>query len=67
MPKISAVIPDDLGAALKERARAEDRSVGAVVRRALTEHVARPVIPAAESRPGAAAESGHRRDTGGRR
>jgi len=35
MTKISAVIPDDLDAALKERARAEDRSVGAVVRRAI--------------------------------
>jgi hypothetical protein len=66
MPKISAVIPDDLGAALKERARAEDRSVGAVVRRALTEHVSRP-IARIESRPEhAAAESGQRRNTGGR-
>jgi Ribbon-helix-helix protein, copG family len=42
MPKISAVIPDDLGAALREQARVEDRSVGAVVRRAIAEHVRRP-------------------------
>lgn len=67
MTKISAVIPDDLGAALKERARAEDRSVGAVVRRALTEHVSRPIVHI-ESRPDrAAVESGHRQNTGGRR
>jgi predicted transcriptional regulator len=41
--KTSAVIPDDVAAALKERAKAEDRSVGAVVRRAIADHVARPV------------------------
>jgi hypothetical protein len=37
--KISAVIPDDVAAVLKERAKAEDRSVGAVIRRALAEHI----------------------------
>jgi hypothetical protein len=61
MTKISAVIPDDLGAALKERARAEDGSVGSIIRRALTEHVARPVA-VADSRPGAAGEPGLRRE-----
>lgn len=43
MTKISAVIPDELVAALKERARAEDRSMGAEVRRALTQHLANMV------------------------
>jgi predicted transcriptional regulator len=43
MTKISAVIPDDLNVALRQRARAEDRSVGAVVRRAIAEHVRAPV------------------------
>jgi len=47
--KISAVIPDDVAFALKERARAEDRSVGAVVRRAIVEHV-RPRRAAAQRR-----------------
>ena len=37
--KISAVLPDALGAAREERARAEDRSASAVVRRAITEHL----------------------------
>jgi Ribbon-helix-helix protein, copG family len=37
--KISAVLPDALGAALEERARAEDRSASAVVRRAIIEHL----------------------------
>jgi hypothetical protein len=37
--KISAVLPDALGAALEERARAEDRSASAVVRRAIAEHL----------------------------
>lgn len=45
MTKISAVIPDDLGAALKERARVEDRSVGAVVRRSIAAHVLPHVGP----------------------
>ena len=39
MTKISAVIPDDVATMLKERARIEDRSVGAVIRRAVAEHV----------------------------
>jgi hypothetical protein len=37
--KISAVLPDALGVALEERARVEDRSASAVVRRALAEHL----------------------------
>jgi predicted transcriptional regulator len=51
--KISAVIPDDVAAALKERARVEDRSVGAVVRRAVAEHVGQADrdIPIAASPP----------------
>jgi hypothetical protein len=40
--KISAVLPSELATALEERARAEDRSASAVVRRALTEHLASP-------------------------
>jgi len=39
MAKISALIPDELGAELERRAREEDRSRGAVVRRALAEHL----------------------------
>ncbi len=39
MPKLSAVVPDELAAALERRARAEDRSKGAVLRRALAEHL----------------------------
>lgn len=39
MTKISAVLPDELGATLEQRARAEDRSVSAVIRRAITEHL----------------------------
>jgi predicted transcriptional regulator len=39
MPKLSAVVPDDIAVALKKRARTEDRSVGAVIRRAIAEHV----------------------------
>ena len=38
--KVSAVIPDDIVAVLKERAKEEDRSLGAV-RRALADHIAR--------------------------
>ena len=38
--KVSAVIPDDI-VVLKERAKEEDRSLGAV-RRALADHIARP-------------------------
>jgi predicted transcriptional regulator len=41
MPKLSAVVPEDIASALKERARGEDRSVGAVIRRAIAEHVGR--------------------------
>jgi hypothetical protein len=37
--KISAAIPDEPAVALEERARAEDRSASAVVRRALAEHL----------------------------
>jgi predicted transcriptional regulator len=48
MPKLSAVFPDDIAAALKERAHAEDRSVGAVIRRAVAEHVGQSAT--AESR-----------------
>lgn len=66
MTKISAVIPDDLGAALKERARAEDRSVGAVIRRALTEHVSRPIVTVT-SRPDHAVVESEQRDTEARR
>ena len=66
MTKISAVIPDDLGAALKERARAEDRSVGAVIRRALTEHVSRPIVTVTSRADHAAGES-EQRDTEARR
>lgn len=39
MRKLSAVFPDDVAAALKERGKVEDRSVGAVIRRAVAEHV----------------------------
>ena len=39
MPKLSAVVSDELAGALERRARAEDRSRGAVVRRALAEHL----------------------------
>jgi hypothetical protein len=39
MPRVTASIPVELGAALEERARAEDRSASAVVRRALVEHL----------------------------
>lgn len=42
MTKISAVVPDDVAAALKARAKAEDRSVGAVIRLALADLVRRP-------------------------
>ena len=42
--KISAVLPDELGAALEQRARTEDRSASAVIRRALTEHLAPPLV-----------------------
>ena len=38
--KISAVIPDDVAALLEERAETENRSVGAVIRSAVAEHVA---------------------------
>jgi len=41
--KISAVLPDELGVALEQRARAEDRSASAVVRRALVEHLTSPL------------------------
>jgi Arc/MetJ-type ribon-helix-helix transcriptional regulator len=44
MPKISAVVPDELSTALEERARAEDRSASAVVRRALVEHLISPSL-----------------------
>lgn len=40
--KISAVIADDVAAKLKQRALAEDRSMGAVIRRAIADHVQRP-------------------------
>jgi hypothetical protein len=43
VPRITAVIDEAPAAALKERAKAEDRSVGAVVRRTLVEHVGRRV------------------------
>ncbi len=39
MPKLSAVVSDELAGALERRARAEDRSASAVVRRALAEHL----------------------------
>jgi Ribbon-helix-helix protein, copG family len=39
--KISAVVPDNIVAVLKERARAEDRSLGAVIRLALADHIRR--------------------------
>jgi len=39
VPKLSAVIPDDVATALKARAQREDRSVGAVIRIAVAEHV----------------------------
>jgi predicted transcriptional regulator len=39
MQRVSASIPVELGVALEERARAEDRSASAVVRRALAEHL----------------------------
>ena len=44
MPKLSAVVPDELGATLEARARAEDRSVSAVIRRALVEHLISPSL-----------------------
>jgi ferredoxin len=40
--KVSAVLPVELSAALVERARTEDRSASAVIRRALAEHLASP-------------------------
>ena len=39
MPKLSAVVSLEIARALERRARAEDRSRGAVVRRALVEHL----------------------------
>jgi predicted transcriptional regulator len=39
MQRVTASIPAELGAALEERAQAEDRSASAVVRRALAEHL----------------------------
>ena len=39
--KVPAVIPDDVVAVLKERAKAEDRSLGSVIRRALTDDIQR--------------------------
>lgn len=53
MPKLSAVIPDDVAALLKERAKAEDRSVGAVMRIAIAEHVGHVPgeVPAASGSP----------------
>jgi len=57
--KISAVIPDELAGALEERARTEDRSVAAEIRRALTAHLDSPSLrgsrSSAESRTAEAA------------
>jgi hypothetical protein len=39
MLRVTASIPVELVAALEERARAEDRSASAVVRRAIAEHL----------------------------
>ena len=39
MLRVTASIPVELVAALEERARAEDRSASAVVRRAIIEHL----------------------------
>jgi len=47
MPKLSAVLSDELAGALERRARAEDRSRGAVVRRALAEHLDVATTPVA--------------------
>jgi plasmid stability protein len=46
--KISAVIPDALSAVLEQRARAEDRSMSAEIRRALTEYLAAEPTPVKE-------------------
>lgn len=43
MPKLTAVFDDDTAALLKERAKAEDRSVGAVIRVAVAAHMGRSV------------------------
>jgi len=42
MPRVTASIPVELGAALEERAGAEDRSASSVLRRALAEHLTSP-------------------------
>ena len=55
--KISAVLPDALGAALEERARAEDRSASAVVRRAVAEHL--QVAPFSRRLPAEMLEAAH--------
>jgi predicted transcriptional regulator len=62
MTKISAVVPDELADALEERARAEDRSASAVIRRALAEHVL-PGVPVEYRTAEAAVEPGLRRDS----
>jgi predicted transcriptional regulator len=37
--KISAVVPDEHARSLEARARAEDRSVSSLIRRAIAEHL----------------------------
>jgi len=66
--KFSAVIPDELAGALEQRARAEDRSVAAEIRRALTAHLDSPSLrgsrnPAESRTAQAAVEARHERDT----
>ena len=72
MPRVTASIPVELGAALEERARAEDRSASAVVRRAIAEHL--QVSPSVGSRgpseartlPSHTGAGGSRSEVGGR-
>jgi len=40
--KISAVVPDEYVRSLEAQARAEDRSVSSVIRRAIAEHLTSP-------------------------
>ena len=43
MTKISAVVPDEHARSLEAQARAEDRSVSSIIRRAIAEHLTPPL------------------------
>ena len=64
MKKVSVVLSDDIAVALTERARIEVRSVGAVIRRAVAEHVGRPAGD--EDVAGASAPTPDAKDADGR-